>query len=235
MTYVDTLSDSVESIFKTTWKVRDGKVVPMSSDVALKDGAVKLDATFLYADLAGSSVLAQLCPWTTTAKIIRAYLDCAVRLIRVWDGEVRSFDGDRVMGVFVGSSKNTNASYCARELDYMVHHVLNPKAKSCFESISNNSITLKHCVGIDTGDCRAVRAGIRDNNDLIWIGKPPSLAAKLSDIRNYPREVYISSRTYNSLNTDAKYENGSDIWTSSSFVFAESTETVYSTIQLKRP
>jgi class 3 adenylate cyclase len=43
---------------------------------------VKLDAVFLYADLAGSSRLARVCQWQTTAKIIRAYLDVATRLIR---------------------------------------------------------------------------------------------------------------------------------------------------------
>lgn len=118
MTWVETLNKATDTLFDTAWDVRDGAVIPSSDTVALKDGAVKIDATFLYADLAGSSMLARVCPWNTTAKIIRAYLDCSTRLIKAWGGEIRSFDGDRVMGIFMGDTKNSDASRCAREIDY---------------------------------------------------------------------------------------------------------------------
>src|SRR5690349_19350451 len=94
------LKEQIEDILSTKWDVTETKDVPESSGIVLKNGAKKLSAAFLHADLAGSSALAQICPWETTAKIIRAYLDAAVRLIRAWGGHVRSFDGDRVMGVF---------------------------------------------------------------------------------------------------------------------------------------
>jgi adenylate cyclase len=116
MSWIDDLSENVDEIFDTSWDERSGTVVPEAEDVALKDGAVKLAATFLYADLAGSSRIASVCPWGTTAKIIRAYLDCATRLIRDHDGHIRSFDGDRVMGVFIGDYKNTRATRCARKI-----------------------------------------------------------------------------------------------------------------------
>lgn len=229
------LEDQVGDILSTSWDVTDTKLVPESSDVVLANGAKKLTAAFLYADLAGSSRLAQVCPWETTAKIIRAYLDASVRLIRAWGGHVRSFDGDRVMGVFVGDFPTTHASYCAREIDYTVFHIIGPKAKARFTSIEQNAVTIHHCVGIDYGECRAVRAGIRNNNDIIWIGKPPSFAAKLSDIRNYPREVYISSRAYARLADGAKIIDGKNIWTAADFNFARATETIYLTTTMRTP
>ena len=192
MATVDTLTSEIETILSTKWVERQGSVVPESADVTLKDGAVAINATFLYADLAGSSRLAKVCPWETTAKIIRAYLDCCTRLIKMHDGEIRSFDGDRVMAIFKGNTPNIDATSCAREIDWMIENVINPKAKAKFKSVQDNNIHIKHCVGIDRGDAVGVRAGIRNNNDLIWIGRPPSLAAKLSDIRNYPYSVYIS-------------------------------------------
>jgi class 3 adenylate cyclase len=235
MGWTDDLNSWVEEIYGTNFEGRKGNIVPDSDSVRLKDGAVEVEATFLYADLAGSSKLAAVCPWTTTAKIIRAYLHCAVKLIRAYDGHIRSFDGDRVMGVFMGESKNTNASYCAREIDWTVHNIINPKAQSQFKSISNNSIRIGHCVGLDTGDARAVRAGIRNNNDLIWIGKAPSFAAKLSDIRDFPREVYISKRVYNLLADSAKTSNGANIWTAKKFKFAGAEEIVYGTNDVRKP
>ena len=233
--YFDDLCEKIDDRLAVSFSQRDGQVIPSTSSVALKDGAVKLEATFLYADLAGSSALSQVCPWQTTAKIIKRYLYVCSRLITAWGGEIRSFDGDRVMGIFIGETPSNNAVKCAREIDYTIFKALDPKAKSQFKSVRENGINIRHCVGIDHGESRAVRGGIRDSNDLLWIGKPPSFAAKLSDIRDYPREVYISSRVYSRLNADQKIVDGKNIWTSESFDFAGKSETVYSTTTVKEP
>jgi adenylate cyclase len=229
------LKERVDTIFGTAFSERDGKVVPTTEDVALKDGAVKIDATFLYADLAGSAKLSDVCPWQTTARIIRAFLDVSTRLIITYGGEIRSFDGDRVMGIFIGDRKNTNASICAREIHWTVRNIIHKKAEAKFDSIKNNNVEIRNCVGIDSGEVRAVRSGIRNHNDLIWIGKAASFSAKLSDIRDAPYCTYISSRTHSSLADDAKKENGKDLWTSAKFVFAGKEETVYKSNQWKKP
>lgn len=235
MPIIDTLTDEVENVLKISWEERSGSVIPDTTDVALKNGAVKINATFLYADLAGSSILAKKCPWETTAKIIRSYLDTTVRLIRYHGGEIRSFDGDRVMGIFKGDTPNTSAANCARNIDWVVTNLINPKAKDKFKSIRDNDIKIKHCVGIDTSEARAVRAGIRNNNDLIWIGKAPSFAAKLSDIREYPYEVYISKESYNKLAETAKKSGGEDVWSSTTVIVGDDTYTVYRTNKPLKP
>jgi class 3 adenylate cyclase len=230
------LKGRVDTLFGTNFEQRDGRVVPSTADVALKDGAVKIEAAFLYADLAGSANLSKTCPWTTTAKIIRAFLDCATRLIIKHGGHVRSFDGDRVMGVFMGDSKNSSASNCGREIHWAVRKIIQPAAFKQFKSISDNGIEIRNCSGIDTGEVRAVRSGIRDNNDLIWIGKAASFSAKLSDVRDEGYSTYISRRVYNQLNQTAKYDaNGKDLWSSASFIFAGEGETVYKSNHWKRP
>lgn len=223
------LESYVDDTLSIDWSVRDGTTIPSTDTVVLKNGAVKISAAFLYADLASTSQLAKVCPWETTAKIIRSYLDTSVRIIRSWGGEIRSFDGDRVMGIFMGDMKNTNATKAAREIFYAVEYILGPKAVAKFNSIKNNGIKLKNCVGVDYGDARAVRSGIRNNNDLIWIGRAPSLAAKLSDVRSYAACVYISEASYKVLDSSAKLVNGADIWTKRTFQFADVNETVYST------
>lgn len=235
MALPETLSTEVENILEIKWDERSGNVIPDTNDIALKDGAVKIEATFLYADLAGSSVLAKKCPWETTAKIIRTYLDTAVRIIRHHGGEIRSFDGDRVMGIFKGDSPNTSAVNCARKIDWVVENLINPKAKAKFKSIQNNNIQIKHCVGIDASEVRAVRSGIRNNNDLIWIGKATGFAAKLSDIREYPYSVYISQDCYKKLADTAKKSGQEDIWFQRSFTLGDETYTVYRTKHTLKP
>lgn len=215
----------VKDLFSTSWDVRDGTVVPSTDSVTLADGAVKVDAAFLYADLAASSNLAKACPWETVAKIIRAYLACASRLITENDGEIRSFDGDRVMGVFMGDSKNSNAVRCARRIDYVVERYINPTAQT-YPSIQKGQIAIRHCVGIDSGPSVAVRGGVRGSNDLIWIGTPPSFAAKLSEIREYPYAVYVSSNVHSMINDSLK---GGEDWEARSYTFAGDSKTVYRT------
>jgi class 3 adenylate cyclase len=235
MALLNTLTEEVENILRIKWEERSGNVIPDTTDVALKNGAVNIEATFLYADLAGSSVLAKKCPWGTTAKIIRSYLDTAVRLIKYHGGEIRSFDGDRVMGIFKGDTPNTDAANCARNIDWVVTNLINPKAKEKFTSIEKNDIKIRHCVGIDTSEARAVRSGIRNNNDLIWIGKAPSFAAKLSDIREYPYEVYISKECYNKLAVSAKKIGDTEVWNSTTVTIGDEIYTVFRTSKTLKP
>jgi len=230
------LKDRVVTLFGTTFDQRDGRVVPTTEDIVLRNGAVKIEATFLYADLAGSAKLSKVCPWSTTAKIIRAFLDCSTRLIRKHGGYVRSFDGDRVMGVFIGGSKNSDASICGREIHWSVRKIIQPAAEKQFKSISDNGIQIRNCSGIDVGEVRAVRSGVRDNNDLIWIGKAASFSAKLSDVRETGFCTYVSSRTYNKLSKEAKFDDqGNNLWETRSFNFSDETETVYASKKWKKP
>jgi adenylate cyclase len=233
--WVADLTAETKERLGTKWDARNGTVIPDTDTVSLADGAVETDATFLYADLAASSKLAEVCPWETTAKIIRAYLHIAIRLIRAYNGEIRSFDGDRVMGVFIGDTKNTYAVSCAREIFWATEHVLGPTATSEFQSIKNNGIKIRQCVGVDTGLARAVRAGIRNNNDLVWIGRPPSLAAKLSDVREFPYCVYISDACFKRLGDNSKKEGSQDIWEKRSMAFGGKTLDIHRTNWTKRP
>lgn len=229
MALLGTLKEETENILSTNLNERIGTVIPSTENVNLKSGAVKIDATFVYADLAGSSILEKKCPWQTTSKVIRMYLDTAVRIIRHHGGEIRSFDGDRVMGVFKGDSKNTTAVNCARKIDWAVTNIINPKAKAKFKSLRDHNIKIKHCIGIDTSEARAVRSGIRNNNDLIWIGKAPAFAAKLSDIRDFPFEIYISKDVYHKLADSAKKNGNDNIWHSAVVKIGEENYNVYKT------
>ena len=74
---------------------------------------------------------------------------------------------------------------------------------------------------------RIVIAGIRNNNDLIWIGRAPSLAAKLSDLREYPHCTFISAAAYNRLSNGSKFSGGKNMWEQRSVNFAGANETIY--------
>lgn len=234
MTLLDTLQSEVDNILGINWELKDENGIPKAEDIALTNGAFKMEATFLYADLAGATMLTEKCSWEITAKIIRAYLDIAVRLIRAHGGEIASVEGKRVMGIFKGETPNTSAVNCARKIDWMVEKVLNPKADTAFPAIRNNKLTIKHCIGIDTGNAWAVRSAISDN-DLVWMGKAPGFAAKLSGIRKYPYSVYISRNCFARLGDSAKEAGEANIWFEKTFKFDDETYRVYRTNGMLRP
>ena len=234
MTLLDTLQSKVDKFLAIDWELKDENKIPKAEDVVLANGACKIEATFLYADLAGTTLLTEKCSWQITAKIIRAYLDIAVRLIEAHGGQISSTEGHRVMGVFKGETPNTSAVNCARKIDWMVEKVLNPKADTAFPTIRNNKLTIRHCIGIDTSNAWAIRSAI-NNNDLIWIGKGPQFAAKLSGIRKYPYSVYISRDCFVRLGDIAKEAGEANIWFEKSFKFDDETHTVYRTNGMLRP
>ena len=44
------------------------------------------------------------------AEVYKSYMACAVRIIKDEDGSITAYDGDRVMGIFIGNVKNTTAT-----------------------------------------------------------------------------------------------------------------------------
>ena len=213
MALKDDLEARVDELLTVTWDVRDGQVVPEDTDVVLKDGGVNLKAVYLYADLADSTVLARDFNRRTAARVIRSYLAVMSRLITHHGGAIRSFDGDRVMGIFVGSSKNTSAAKCGLRMHWAFLNIVRPRVEAKFPKLKEGGYTLEHTAGIDFGDVFIVRAGIRGSNDLISIGRPPNIAAALSDRRYAPYRTYMTKDVYDNLHESAKYSaGGENMW-----------------------
>ena len=205
-----TIASSVSGIFNEPWNITNGTVVPETEDIVMKNGGRQVDATYLYADLAGSSKLAHSMLKETTARVIRAYINTAVRILRYKGGEIRSFDGDRVMAIFMGESKNNDAVRAALAINWAVDEVIAPAIEEKWTDVSK-SYTIGHGIGIDTGEALIVRGGARDNNDLISIGDAPNDAARLSDYRGW--SINITKAVYDNLVDEHKLlPDGRNFW-----------------------
>ncbi|WP_230587706.1 adenylate/guanylate cyclase domain-containing protein [Rhodococcus erythropolis] len=185
----------------TTWKITDARVVPKTDDIVMKDGGRRIDATYAYADLAGSTKLVQSTLYDeTVAKIIRAYINSATRIFREYGGEIRSFDGDRVMAIFIGDDKNRKAVRAAFAINWAVQEVI-PEAIEAAWSDGKDFKDISHRVGIDTGESLIVRGGARNNSDLISVGSAPNVAAKLSDLKE-GYSIYITKAVHEDLDDE---------------------------------
>jgi len=208
MSLSQSLKSDVKKIFKESWEVRDGRVVPESSDLALNNTGVKLNATVLYADLDGSTNLVDQSSPGFAAEIYKTYLHCAAKIINSEGGMITAYDGDRIMAVFIGDYKNSKAAKCGLKINYAVTYVINPLIKECYP---DNKFQVKQVVGIDTSALMATRTGIRGANDLVWVGRAANYAAKLCSISSdYP--TIITKAVYDSLNDTAKLFEGKNMW-----------------------
>lgn len=205
MSTADEIESAVKDIIDTPFKVESARVVPES--VVFKNGAKKIDATYLYADLVGSSVAAQKLKKFAAAKIIRCFLNASYRVIRSRGGEVRSYDGDRIMAIFIGDDKNRQAVRAALGINWAMEHVIRPQLASEWPTLKD-SYTPRHAVGVATGEAFIVAGGIRSDSDLVSIGAAPNIAAKLSDIRSGTRTTFITQDVYDDL--DDRHRLGGD-------------------------
>lgn len=211
MTVEEELNERADTILDETWDIRNGQVVPETEDLGLGNKAVRLSATILYADLADSTELAMY-NQEIAAELFKTFLAISSYLIGLRGGEIRSFDGDRVMAVFLGDYKNTSAAKCALHINWAFLNIIKPKFQARYAKLGDGTYKLAHCVGLDTGDVLVVRGGIRNNNDLVWVGQAPNIAAKLSSIREESYYSYLTKPVYDALNGVAKTTNGQDMW-----------------------
>ena len=209
MGLVDDLAAEVVATFTTDWESRDGRQVPEPEDIQLGNDAVRLTGTVLYADLAESTKLVDTYPPEFAAAVYKAYLHCASRLIRNAGGSITAFDGDRVMAVFHGTTKNTSAALCALWLNWAVSHVLNPILKHLFPKID---YAIAHGVGVDVSKLFVARTGVRGDNDLVWVGRAANCAAKLSALRESGYPLLITGDVHDNMLPQAQKWLGKAMW-----------------------
>lgn len=207
-----TVESSVADIFSVTMNVTNGTKVPETDDIVLKNGGKLVDATYLYADLAGSSRMAQNLKKEAAAKVIKSYVNTATRILRHKGGEIRSFDGDRVMAIFMGADKEERAVRAAMGIHWAVQEVIPAAIKKQYTD-PEKFPTIAHGIGIDSGEALIIRGGIRDSNDLISIGAAPNIAAKLSDIRDFRGSIFITEAVKKVLGDDyLRYDSWREVW-----------------------
>jgi class 3 adenylate cyclase len=203
------LEEQVQNIFKTNWTTRNGQVVPADDSIKFLNDAVILDATVLYADLDASTNLVDSYKPKFAAEIYKTFLYCSAKIIRDCGGEITAYDGDRIMAVFIGGSKNTQAAKAGLKINYAATKIINPALKSQYP---NKSYILKHVVGIDTSELHVAKTGIRGSNDLVWVGRAANYAAKLCSLSSdYP--THITHSVYNALANESKFsKDGNNMW-----------------------
>lgn len=210
MALKDDLTNKVADIFGKQWTERDGQVVPSVDDLRLEgNDAVKLESVVLYADMSESTKLVDSQNAFFAAEVYKAYLHCASKIIKNQGGVITAYDGDRVMAVFIGKSKNSSAAEAALRINHARCNIINPAIDDQYGS---NAYTVKHTIGIDRSPLFVARTGVRNDNDLVWVGRAANHAAKLCSLPN-SHPIRITKEVYDCLNEQAKMSStGKNMW-----------------------
>jgi class 3 adenylate cyclase len=200
MALKEDLEREVATIFRSQWSERDGQVVPEPENLRLGNDAVKLKGTVLYADMTASTRLVDSEPPSFAAEVYKGYLTCAARIIKAEGGVITAYDGDRIMAVFINNSPNTSAAKAALKVNHAVLNIINP---ALARQYPDKSYRLGHVIGIDTSPLFVSRIGVRNDNDLVWVGRAANYAAKLCAISE-PNTAFITGEVFNALHESAK-------------------------------
>lgn len=204
MSLADELREYVANTHSRQWTRRDGQVVPNTDDITLGNQAVDLDAVVLYADLKDSTGLVQNWDDWFAAEVYKNYLYVVSKIIRAHAGTITAFDGDRVMAVYIGDAKNSNAAKTALKINWAVINILQPAIDAQYP---NSNYKLAQKVGVASSKTMVARTGIRGSNDLVWVGNAANIAAKLAALdRGYAS--YITQEVFGMLSDETK--NGGD-------------------------
>lgn len=208
MALKDDLTSDVKTIFKSSWTETTGRVVPAPSDVGLGNKATLLEqAVVFYADLDGSTNMVDTKKWQFSASIYKTFLHCAAKIVKAESGDITAYDGDRIMAIFIGDNKHDRAARAALKLRWAVLNIIQPLMKETYST----DFVIAHTVGIDVSDLRAVRTGVRGDNDLVWVGRAANYAAKLTTLSSdYPTR--ITKAVYDGLSSSLKTSNSKSMW-----------------------
>ena len=188
------LEANVKNVFSGKWTKREGYVIPNDTSIGLGNEGVEIEATVLYADLSSSTNLVDQYKPDFAAEIYKTYLYCAAKIIRTEGGEITAYDGDRIMAVFIGNTKNSSAVRAALKINWVVMNTINP---GIVKQYGAKRYAVRQVVGIDTSKLLVAKTGIRGANDLVWVGRAANYAAKLCSLTDY--STFVTNTVYNKL------------------------------------
>ena len=203
------LQTKIDEFFSGEYEITSGFKVPEVSDIPLGKKGKEVELTMLFIDIKESTKIVDCSQRQTAAKMYKSFLWGVTQIARSNNGHLRSFNGDGVLVVFDGKSKNTNAVTAAMQMSWFVNDILKPKLQRRFSSNQElRGLDFNFGIGIDTGDILVIRGGIAgdNNNDLVWVGNATNYAVKFSSqSKTAGFKIIISGRVFTKLNDSVKY------------------------------
>lgn len=227
------IENSVNETLNNNMIVDDIDFVPDINTSSFTFGLTgkRFQSVCLYIDMRGSTAILEKHNSSTVIKIHKAFFITILKIVRSFNGEVRSFNGDSILAFFESHTTESieNALKSALTLKYMLL-VDDNCLKNKVENMYGTTIDIG--IGLDLGSTVSSKVGSNgyNNQDLIWIGKNVNKSVKISDVRNTPYNIGISKRLYDKLPNSVLYDkDGYNIWISENMKYNNNYELILKT------
>jgi len=200
MALKEDIENKIDAYFDEPYDIAETTIVPSTdySKLTFGNKGLVAELCFLFVDIRKSSKLHDVYGLKNAARIYQSFHDINVRIINSLDGEVRAFDGDRIMAVFSGESKCSNSVQAGMKIIWSIRNILNKKI--------NPKISCG--IGIDFGKTLITKVGKGrnvNNNDLVWVGQACNYASHYC--QEADNSVIISNNTFNRISKSCKFSS----------------------------
>ena len=214
MSTKENIAKKAKEILDNNFQIEKVSYVPDISDSKLTFGSKGLlfEATVLHIDLRGSTTLLNKHNRATLAKIHKVYFHAIITIADIFNGEIRSFNGDSMLVFFQGTTKQSlcTAVKAAMKMRYMLSIDEGGVSK-----LLKKYTEINFGIGIDDGNILCAKfgkGGVSNKNDLVWLGNAVNKSVKISDTRKSPHYIGISSYVYSNLTDEVKYHEKENSW-----------------------
>lgn len=150
-------------------------------------GGAEIELSVLFADIRGSTGLAERTSATGFSRLVQQFYVAAARAIDQHDGTVDKFLGDGVMALFIPVI--TGPSHAARALEAGQAVLAAPQVAELAKSGARVG------VGVHSGEAYVGTIGSGDRLDFSALGDTVNVAARLGSVAG-PGELYLSGATW---------------------------------------
>ena len=159
-----------------------------------KPGGAELEISLLFADVRGSTALAEHIPAQEFSQLISRFYGTAARVVDKWDGIVDKFVGDEVVALFVpGFSGEGHAAHAIDAARELLHETGNAEGAEPWVPVG---------AGVHTGIAYVGRVGEGDACDFTAVGDAVNTAARLASSAG-AGEILVSASAAEAAGFDA--------------------------------
>lgn len=201
MDFVDDIKSRIEDYLDDEYEIIDAEDIPSVEDLSFGNKAKRMNLCTLCIDLRKSTDLMYIHDEPTSGRIHKAFLTLVSKVVREFDGQIRSFQGDSLLAFWPAQTSDDLEKVIKAAM--VIKWLLDDELSYLFEQFTK----LDFGIGIHLSEVYILRAGIsRDtnNNDLIFIGESINFAVALANRAKRPYHIAISNSVYRNLEDEWK-------------------------------
>ena len=161
------------------------------------------DVVCVYIDLASSTKINIQENQKLAAHIFDSYIKSIVKIFKEYQCKYIDIQGDGCFALFDGVDRINRAIVAAATIKTLLSRNTNYFSKFVSNQLNSTNLSLR--IGIHQGNILAKKAGIRGENEVIWLGDAASIASKICNLKNYENNnfksdtIRISDVVYNNI------------------------------------